>query len=82
MRKSIIVFLLTAALAGCAVGPNYHRPTTTVASSPDLCGSARNRRSRSRPAISTPRSTQTEFWGQFNDPVLNSLVERFADRKL
>jgi len=63
MRKSIPVFLLTAALAGCAVGPDYHRPTTTVA--------------KQFPTVDiySQASTQTEFWKQFNDPVLNGMVD-------
>jgi len=64
MRKSIIVFLLAAALAGCAVGPNYHRPKTTVAKGFPASGD-----------IYSHASTQTEFWKQFDDPVLNSMVD-------
>jgi outer membrane protein, multidrug efflux system len=62
MRKSIIVFLLTTALAGCAVGPNYHRPTTTVAKQFPTTD------------IYSHGSTQAQFWKQFNDPVLDGMV--------
>ena len=76
MRKSILVFLLTAALAGCAVGPNYHRPATTVAKQfPTANGvSAPRPESPASGDIYSHASTQTEFWKQFNDPVLNSMV--------
>ena len=76
MHKSLIVFLLTAALSACAVGPNYHRPTTQVAKQFPPTGATQE------PAQESPASgdiyshapTQTEFWKQFDDPVLNSMV--------
>ena len=62
MHKSIIALVLTAALAGCAVGPNYHRPATRVA------------RQFPTGAIYSPTPAQSEFWKQFDDPVLDNTV--------
>jgi outer membrane protein, multidrug efflux system len=62
MRKSVLVVFLTAVLSGCAVGPNYHRPTTPVAG-------------QFRPSdIYSRAPAQTAFWRQFDDPVLNRMV--------
>jgi outer membrane protein, multidrug efflux system len=62
MRKSVLVVFLTAVLSGCAVGPNYHRPTPPVAG-------------QFRPSdIYSRAPAQTAFWRQFDDPVLNRMV--------
>jgi multidrug efflux system outer membrane protein len=56
---------MVAAIAGCAVGPNYHRPETPVdarfanAGEPGLAGS----------------DAVERYWTGFTDPLLNSLVE-------
>ena len=76
MRKSIIAFVLTAGLAGCAVGPDYHHPTDTVAKQFPTAREANAPTQESLAAgdIYSHASTQTEFWKQFNDPVLDSMV--------
>jgi outer membrane protein, multidrug efflux system len=75
MRKSIIVLLLSA-LSGCAVGPNYHRPTTPVARQFPTAGAAAKgtQESPSSSGIYSHAPAQTEFWKQFDDPVLNRMV--------
>jgi len=76
MRKSIVVFLLSVALSACAVGPNYHRPTTHVASQFPTGGGAQGAAQESPASndVYSHAQTQTEFWKQFDDPVLNSMV--------
>jgi multidrug efflux system outer membrane protein len=76
MRKSIIVFLLTAAMTGCAVGPNYHHPTDTVAKQFPTAREANvpTQESLATGDVYSHASTQTEFWQQFNDPVLDGMV--------
>ncbi|MDE2449824.1 MAG: efflux transporter outer membrane subunit [Gammaproteobacteria bacterium] len=76
MHKSIFVFLLGAALSGCAVGPNYHRPTTNVATQFPTGGGAQGAIEESPASndVYSHAQTQTEFWKQFNDPVLNGMV--------
>ncbi|MBW4052476.1 MAG: efflux transporter outer membrane subunit [Proteobacteria bacterium] len=75
MRKSIAVIALTAALSGCAVGPNYVRPATHVAkrfaSETAATGGAQATTSKS---IYSSSQTQIEFWKQFDDPVLDTMV--------
>jgi multidrug efflux system outer membrane protein len=61
--KKAIIFLVAVALAGCAVGPDYRKPTVDVPQSfrfedeeaRDLCNAA--------------------WWEQFDDPVLNELIQ-------
>ena len=76
MRKSIVVFLLSAALSACAVGPNYHRPATPVAKEFPTGGGARGTAQESPASndVYSHAQTQTEFWKQFDDPVLNTMV--------
>jgi NodT family efflux transporter outer membrane factor (OMF) lipoprotein len=60
-------------LAGCAVGPNYKRPQAAVPT---------------QWTVAPTRGTETkspetdEWWASFQDPELNSLVERSASRNL
>jgi outer membrane protein, multidrug efflux system len=76
MHKSIIAIALTAALSGCAVGPNYHRPTTHVAAQFPSTGAAQGATPQSPTSddIYSHAPTQTQFWRQFDDPVLNGMV--------
>jgi outer membrane protein, multidrug efflux system len=60
----IIVVVIAAALAGCAVGPDYHQPATPVAA-------------QFAAAADAPYSggaAGAEFWTEFGDPELNTLV--------
>ncbi|HVJ63087.1 MAG TPA: TolC family protein, partial [Tahibacter sp.] len=57
--------LLALTLAGCAVGPNYVRPDT-----PDVA--LRN----ADPAHYDSAAAPAQWWRQFDDPALASLVDR------
>src|SRR5438874_738015 len=63
--SSILVFLCL--LAGCTVGPNYQRPNVPV---PDHFGAT------TRPV--TEHVDFARWWTTFNDPLLNSLIDRAA----
>jgi outer membrane protein, multidrug efflux system len=66
--KTILLPLLIAALAGCAtVGPDYQRGE--VAAPDHWCEPVAD----SQAAAATP---VTEWWHTFNDPELDSLIER------
>ena len=60
-------------VAGCAVGPNYKRPQAAVPT---------------HWTVAPTRGTETkspetdEWWASFQDPELNSLVERSISRNL
>lgn len=76
MRNFISILLLTAVLAGCAVGPNYVRPTTHVATQFPSTGvlHGTTQESSASSDVFSRTQTQTEFWKQFNDPLLDSMV--------
>ena len=63
MRNVMISFLLTLTLFGCAVGPNYQRPS--VETPPSW-------RFEEKEAKEV---ANTAWWEQFEDPVLNELVK-------
>ena len=52
-------------LAGCAVGPNYVKPTSPVSATTPFVGSA-------SPAVSMAEPAQ-DWWRLYNDPVLDEL---------
>src|SRR5580704_13144625 len=59
--------LLGAFASGCMVGPDYHRPVTTMPSS----------FSSAAPATQpSPPVDVTQWWKSLNDPKLNALVDR------
>src|SRR5690348_7291692 len=65
--------ILLLAAGGCSVGPNYQRPRTSTPAqwSGGLAGGETN----------APAS-QTAWWKSFNDPELDSLVERAVSSNL
>jgi outer membrane protein, multidrug efflux system len=62
-----LLFLAAGLIAGCTVGPDYHRPPSNPPAqwSESLSGGETN----GSPAITT-------WWKSFNDPELDSLVDR------
>lgn len=80
MHKNLIALAIAmavaAALAGCAVGPNYRRPTTHVEKQFPTASAAPGslQEGVSSSDIYSHAPTQTEFWKQFDDPVLDSMV--------
>jgi multidrug efflux system outer membrane protein len=72
IRKALTEKLITAAtalvlLAGCAVGPDYREPKLAM---PSGWQEAQQKGVDIRPV------EMTRWWTTFNDPLLNSLVER------
>ncbi len=61
--------LLSAALASCAVGPNYVQPDSKVA--PQFEGA--------RDGAFSTADAQAKFWTQFGDDTLNQLVDEALD---
>jgi multidrug efflux system outer membrane protein len=62
MRRFAILCLATLAFSGCAVGPDYRRPTVDSPPSWRVTdGEAKN-------------VADTAWWGQFDDPVLDNLI--------
>ena len=63
MRKIVISSVLTFALFGCMVGPNYQRPA--VETPPSFRVEEKEARALAN----------TAWWEQFDDPVLNDLIQ-------
>jgi NodT family efflux transporter outer membrane factor (OMF) lipoprotein len=62
---------MIAALAGCAVGPNYHRPETKLAPAfGEIAAANTNAASRA-----TTNSPAVDWWRAFNDPELDHLID-------
>ncbi len=65
LLKTLAVVSLLSTLAGCMVGPDYRAPTPTVPAA------------WSAPAAPTAQAVDlARWWKTFNDPVLNSLIDR------
>src|ERR1700722_2459446 len=60
-------------LAGCAVGPEYHRPDTTLAAFHSV-GEVSPQ--------SPPAPSLDTWWSGFNDPGLNRIIERALAQNL
>jgi len=70
MRRTVIVCTIVLSLAGCMVGPNYQRPAVDAPES-----------FRYEPK-EVAETANTEWWKQFNDPVLDQLIaEALANNK-
>ena len=67
MREWAVALLAGAGLLGCASGPNYQAPAANVDAS--LLFAA----TKEGAAAGEPVAV---FWRQFNDPLLNQLVEQ------
>src|SRR5260370_259078 len=73
-RSSWTSFVIsTLLLAGCAVGPNYKRPQVAVPRQWTVAAA--------RGTAATPIE-KDDWWSSFQDPELNSLVERSAKQNL
>jgi NodT family efflux transporter outer membrane factor (OMF) lipoprotein len=73
------------ALTGCeAVGPDYHDPHVVApAGYAELAGAAAASTAATRPSITTARPPQvTQWWATFNDPELDSLIDRAVESNL
>ena len=68
-RTALSLALLTLGLAGCAVGPTYHQPETSVPA-------AYKEASGWVPAAPADELERGPWWELFGDPVLNQLASR------
>ena len=70
MRRILIASIMVMCVAGCMVGPDYKRPTV------DTPQAFRYE------AKDVAETANTQWWKQFNDPVLDSLIaEALANNK-
>jgi len=72
-RRLPWILASAAALAGCAVGPNYHAPRT---STPEKFVAATAPPQAARAVPVTPSIDLAQWWRSLNDSELDSLIER------
>ncbi len=78
---AFVAILSAVLLSGCKVGPNYHAPLTKVPTTWGPSGTE----SKPDSNVSTVNTTQalvTEWWTTFQDPMLDSLVDRAVQANL
>lgn len=64
MRRRFFILILATSLAGCMVGPDYHRPAVEMLQS-------------YRHEIKDAQKTANiDWWRQFRDPILDDLIAR------
>ncbi|CAM2155612.1 outer membrane protein, multidrug efflux system [Pararobbsia alpina] len=73
---SLLAIVASLMMAGCMVGPDFQRPTSTT---PDVFDRTQSAQAPSKPveAEFTP-----DWWTLFNDPTLNTLEKQLADANL
>lgn len=71
--RSALCLAAATTLGGCAVGPDYVAPETETPSEWQLAED---------PGLSTSAAEHAEWWTTFNDPNLNTLVERARTQNL
>ncbi|HEX2244049.1 MAG TPA: efflux transporter outer membrane subunit [Gammaproteobacteria bacterium] len=71
--KSNAAWAVMILTAGCSVGPNYKPPVTAVPASWNEAQQS---------AFATGLAPLTDWWTEFNDPLLNMLVERAVQSNL
>jgi NodT family efflux transporter outer membrane factor (OMF) lipoprotein len=76
IREIVLMILACLVMAGCTMGPNFERPQSAT---PDVF-----ERTQTAQAPSKPVQAQfdSDWWTQFNDPVLNGLEKQLADANL
>lgn len=70
MGKALLTLVMVFFLAGCMVGPDYKRPTTDNPTTWRLEEQA------------AKDTANTSWWHQFNDPVLNHLIDEALKQNL
>ena len=74
-----VLGLAVLALDGCMVGPDYVRPQ--AAAPAEWAGVAE--RAKGQPSVATPGESElTQWWKQFNDPIMTALVEEAEQENL
>jgi NodT family efflux transporter outer membrane factor (OMF) lipoprotein len=76
IREIALTILACLAMAGCTVGPNFERPQTPT---PEVFNRTQTAQAPSKPVEG---QFDSDWWTQFNDPVLNGLEKQLADANL
>ena len=79
LRFTVSASFALSAMAGCAVGPNWHRPHPPM---PDAWSSATTQPSTQPSALIADPADVRLWWTRFSDPTLNSLIDRSIESNL
>ena len=77
IRALVVEILACVVMAGCTVGPDFQRPTT---STPPQVFDRTQAAQASSKAVET--GFNSDWWTLFNDPTLNALEQQLADANL
>src|SRR5260370_38020446 len=72
MRASAALVVISLVLSGCAVGPRYKRPATPVPA----------QWSGEQARATNTREPAEQWWGSFNDPEFDKLVQQAVQANL
>jgi multidrug efflux system outer membrane protein len=83
MRCALVTFSCAGLLAACGVGPNFTRPTAQVPAHWPQPPSETGAAPPAGPSIVDEQAAELrEWWSDFNDPTLDSLVSRALNANL
>ncbi len=68
MKRAVVMLLTTASLAGCAVGPNYARPSPP--------GTNAGAFAEASPALTAAAPADARWWRLYNDPAMDGFVRQ------
>lgn len=73
-----VAAFLCVSLAGCVVGPHYHKPSTSTPSAPDYKESPANSQDAQGWKVASPHDSMLRgnWWEVFNQPELNDLEKQ------
>ncbi len=78
--RTLALVVTTGAIAGCAVGPDYHRPDAPLADRYQMQSAIKS--SLAEQGNVTQAANLAVWWESFNDPLLSELVSRALAQNL
>ncbi len=75
-RPALAALLAGVAVCACMVGPNYKRPDAPTPSAYQEMGSRKDAPFSQPSAVPVDEAQVASWWKQFNDPLLDQLVDR------
>lgn len=78
--RTLALVVTTGAIAGCAVGPDYHRPDAPLADRYQTQSAVKS--SLAEQGNVTQAANLAVWWESFNDPLLSELVSRALAQNL
>lgn len=82
MVRSVSAFGMIAALEGCELGPDFHRPSVWSPTTFDASHGPTLANEGGTPSVTTDAPPSPEWWRVFGDPELTSLEQRVARSNL